>query len=110
MHLQRVWHPRCSFLVFPVHSITRKERCGTDIGGNRLELSNVVSGGAEAVLDRRVGTLQRIASSLARELRELDDRSAQDMLTVAVQKLIQLDKSDLIETGPELTARKNEKE
>ena len=44
---------------------------------------------------------QRIASSLARQLRELPDRSGQDMLTVAVQKLFQLDKSDLIETGQE---------
>jgi glutamyl-tRNA reductase len=44
---------------------------------------------------------QRIASSLARELRELPDRSGQDMLTVAVQKLFQLDKPDLIETGQE---------
>lgn len=33
--------------------------------------------------------------------RELDDRSGQDMLTVAVEKLFQLDKSDLIETGQE---------
>ena len=44
---------------------------------------------------------QRIASSLARELRELPDRTGQDMLTVAVQKLFQLDKSDLVETGQE---------
>ena len=44
---------------------------------------------------------QRIASSLARELRELPDRSGQDMLTVAVQKLFQLDKPDLIATGQE---------
>ena len=44
---------------------------------------------------------QRIASSLARELRELDDRSGQDMLTAGVEKLFQLDKSDLIETGQE---------
>jgi glutamyl-tRNA reductase len=44
---------------------------------------------------------QRIASSLARELRELPDRTGQDMLTVAVQKLFQLDKPDLVETGQE---------
>ena len=44
---------------------------------------------------------QRIASSLARELRELPDRSGQGMLTAAVQKLFQLDKPDLIETGQE---------
>jgi glutamyl-tRNA reductase len=44
---------------------------------------------------------QRIASSLARELRELPDRTGQDMLTVAVQKLFQLDKADLVETGTE---------
>ena len=40
---------------------------------------------------------QRIASSLARELRELPDRTGQDMLTVAVQRLFQLDQSDLAE-------------
>jgi glutamyl-tRNA reductase len=44
---------------------------------------------------------QRIAGSLARELRELPDRTGQDMLTVAVQKLFQLDRPDLIETGRE---------
>ena len=42
---------------------------------------------------------QRIASSLARELRELPDRTGQDMLTVAVQKLFPLDKPDLVEAG-----------
>lgn len=40
---------------------------------------------------------QRLASSLARELRELPDRTGQDMLTVAVQRLFQLDQSDLAE-------------
>jgi glutamyl-tRNA reductase len=44
---------------------------------------------------------QRIASSPARERRELPDRSGQDTLTVAVQKLFQLDKPDLIDTGQE---------
>jgi glutamyl-tRNA reductase len=44
---------------------------------------------------------QRIASSLARELRALPDRTGQDMLTVAVQRLFQLDKSDLVETEQE---------
>ena len=44
---------------------------------------------------------QRIASSLARELRELPDRTGQDMLTVAVRKLFQLETPDLVETGQE---------
>ena len=44
---------------------------------------------------------QRISSSLARELRELPDRTGQDMLTVAVQRLFQLDQSDPVETGQE---------
>ncbi|MGA9564562.1 MAG: glutamyl-tRNA reductase [Candidatus Korobacteraceae bacterium] len=44
---------------------------------------------------------QRIASSLAREMREIPDRTGQDMMTVAVQRLFQLDKSDLVETGQE---------
>ena len=44
---------------------------------------------------------QRIASSLARELRELPDRTGQDMLTAAVQKLFQLDTPELVETGQE---------
>ena len=42
---------------------------------------------------------QRIASSLARELRELPDGTGQDMLTVAVQRLFQLDQADLAEAG-----------
>ena len=42
---------------------------------------------------------QRIASSLARELRELPDRTGQDMLTVAVQKPFPLDKPELVEAG-----------
>jgi len=44
---------------------------------------------------------QRIASSLARELRELPDRTGQEMLTVAVQKLFQLDTPELLETSQE---------
>ncbi len=44
---------------------------------------------------------QRIASALAREMREIPDRTSQDMMTVAVQRLFQLDKSDLVETGQE---------
>ena len=44
---------------------------------------------------------QRIASSLARELREPPDRTGQDILTVAVQKLFQLDKHALVESGQE---------
>ena len=37
---------------------------------------------------------QRIAGSLARELRELPDRTGQDMLTVAVHRLFHLENSD----------------
>lgn len=45
---------------------------------------------------------QRIASSLSREMRELPDRSGEDMLTVAVHRLFNLDNSDLaLEAGPE---------
>jgi glutamyl-tRNA reductase len=44
---------------------------------------------------------QRIASSLARELREPPDRTGQDVLTVAVQRLFQLEKAGLVETGQE---------
>ena len=45
---------------------------------------------------------QRIAGSLARELRELPDRTGQDMLTVAVHRLFQLEQSDAaIEAGKE---------
>jgi glutamyl-tRNA reductase len=42
---------------------------------------------------------QRIAGSLARELRDLPDRAGQDMLTVAVHRLFQLDQGDLVEAG-----------
>jgi glutamyl-tRNA reductase len=44
---------------------------------------------------------QRIASSLARELREPPDRTGQDVLTVAVQRLFRLEKPGLVETGQE---------
>ena len=44
---------------------------------------------------------QRLASSLARELRELPDRTGQDALTAAIQRLFQLNQSDLVETGQE---------
>jgi glutamyl-tRNA reductase len=45
---------------------------------------------------------QRIAGSLSRELRELPDRTGQDMLTVAVHRLFSLESSDLaIEAGRE---------
>ena len=37
---------------------------------------------------------QRIAGSLARELRELPDRTGQDMLTVAVHRLFHLESSE----------------
>jgi glutamyl-tRNA reductase len=45
---------------------------------------------------------QRIAGSLARELREPPDRTGQDMLTVAVHRLFSLESSDLaVEAGRE---------
>ena len=45
---------------------------------------------------------QRIAGSLARELRELPDRTNQDMLTVAVHRLFSLESSNLaLEAGRE---------
>jgi glutamyl-tRNA reductase len=39
---------------------------------------------------------QRIAGSLARELRDLPDRAGQDMLTVALHRLFQLESSNMI--------------
>lgn len=44
---------------------------------------------------------QRIAGSLARELRDPPDRTGQDMLTVAVHRLFQLDQSEMFEAGKE---------
>ena len=44
---------------------------------------------------------QRIAGSLARELRDLPDRAGQDRLTVAVHRLFQLEQSDMVEAGNE---------
>lgn len=44
---------------------------------------------------------QRLASSLARELRELPDRTGQEMMTVAVHRLFHLDQSDPVEAGKE---------
>ena len=44
---------------------------------------------------------QRLAGSLARELRDLPDRTGQDMLTVAVHRLFQLEPSNRLEVGKE---------
>ena len=44
---------------------------------------------------------QRIGGSLARELRDLPDRTGQDMLTVALQRLCHLDQDKTIEVGKE---------
>lgn len=44
---------------------------------------------------------QRIAGSLARELRELPDCTGQDMLTVAVHRLFHLDGSEVVEAAQE---------
>ncbi len=44
---------------------------------------------------------QRIAGSLARELRDLPDRSGHDMLTVAVHRLFQLESSNMAKSGQE---------
>jgi glutamyl-tRNA reductase len=44
---------------------------------------------------------QRLAGSLARELRELPDRTGQEMLTVAVHRLFQLEPSVMGEAGKE---------
>jgi glutamyl-tRNA reductase len=44
---------------------------------------------------------QRISGSLARELRDLPDRAGQDMLTVALHRLFQLEPSNMIEAVQE---------
>jgi glutamyl-tRNA reductase len=44
---------------------------------------------------------QRLAGSLARELRDLPDRAGQDMLTVAVHRLFQLNSADMMAAGKE---------
>jgi glutamyl-tRNA reductase len=44
---------------------------------------------------------QRISGSLARELRDLPDRAGQDMLTVALHRLFQLESSNMIEAVQE---------
>jgi hypothetical protein len=44
---------------------------------------------------------QRIANTLARELRELPDRKGHDMLATALHRLFHLDNPEVVETGPE---------
>jgi len=44
---------------------------------------------------------QRIASSLSRELRDLPDRAGQDMLTVALHRLFQLEPGSMVEARKE---------
>jgi len=48
---------------------------------------------------------QRLASSLARELRELPDRTGQDMMTVSVHRLFLLEQSDLVEAGKKIDSK-----
>ena len=113
MDVLRLWHSRCSlFLYFRFILFTLKERCGTDIGGNWLELSNIATGGAGALFWIRESGRYEALHHLRRS-EGIDEAIvlatcnrtefilwASDV-PAAVQKLFQLDKPDLIETEQE---------
>jgi glutamyl-tRNA reductase len=53
-------------------------------------------------------TTRRIASTLARELRELPDRTGQDMLATALHRLFRLHNPEAVETGLDQKIRRFE--
>lgn len=77
------------------------ELCRQELEYLRQEFGPFTDDQDEAMSALTARITQRIAGSLARELKDLPDRTGQNMLTVAVHRLFQLDHSDLIEAGKE---------
>ena len=67
------------------------ELCRQELESLRHELGPFTEDQDQAMSALTAHITQRIAGSLARELKELPERSEQDMLTTAVQRLFQLD-------------------
>ena len=75
--------------------------CQQEVAFLRQEFGPFTEGSGRSSDHPRVTYYAAHRRPLARELRELTDRTGQDLLTVAVQKLFQSDTPDLIETGQE---------
>jgi len=78
-----------------------EELCQQEVEFLRREFGPFTEEQDQVLNTLAVHITQRIAGSLARELRELPDRTGQDMLTMAVHRLFHLESSNLIEAGPE---------
>jgi glutamyl-tRNA reductase len=77
------------------------ELCRQEVESLRKEFGPFTEDQDQVLTTLAAHITQRIASSLARELRELPDRSGQDMLAVAVHRLFHLDNSEAVEAGKE---------
>ena len=78
-----------------------EELCQQEVEFLRREFGPFTEEQDQVLNTLAVHITQRIAGSLARELRELPDRTGQDMLTMALHRLFHLESSNLIEAGPE---------
>ncbi len=79
-----------------------EELCQQEVDFLRREFGPFTEDQDQVVTTLAAHISQRIAGSLSRELRELPDRTGQDMLTVAVHRLFSLENSDLaVEAGRE---------
>ncbi len=79
-----------------------EELCQQEVDFLRCEFGPFTEDQDEVLTTLAAHISQRIAGSLSRELRELPDRTGQDMLTVAVHRLFSLENSDLaLEAGRE---------
>ena len=78
-----------------------EELCQQEVEFLRREFGPFTEEQDQVLNTLAVHITQRIAGSLARELRELPDRTGQDMLTVAVHRLFHLESANLMEAGQE---------
>jgi glutamyl-tRNA reductase len=79
-----------------------EELCQQEVEFLRKEFGPFTEDQDQALTTLAAHITQRIAGSLARESRELPDRTGQNMLTVAVNRLFHLDNSELVvEAGTE---------
>ena len=78
-----------------------EELCQQEVEFLRREFGPFTEEQDQVLNTLAVHITQRIAGSLARELRELPDRTGQDMLTMAVHRLFHLESANLMEAGQE---------
>jgi glutamyl-tRNA reductase len=75
------------------------ELCRQELESLRQELGPFTDDQDQAMSALTAHITQRIAGSLARELKELPERSEQDLLTTAVQRLFHLEQPKLVAAG-----------